>query len=85
MSRPTLSLARAPAQPARPPLVKRAIRLFKGRGVPKETYRKNAIKWLAANQSLGARHLLKGGTATWGHPGEPDVRQVHAPRRYGAK
>lgn len=97
MTRPTLSIARAPKAPRRPSysLVKRAIRLFRGKGVPKPTYRRNALAWLAANASLGDKHLLRGQVqkgntlagrpASWGVPGEPGIDQVYAPRRFGGR
>jgi hypothetical protein len=86
MKRPTLSIARASTRSTRPPLslVKKALRLFKGRGVTKATYRANALKWIAASRQLGDKHLLRGGAATWGRPGEPKVDQVFAPRRMRA-
>ncbi len=94
MTKPRLSIARAQRKPAGPSLslVKKALRLFRGRGVPKAVYRANAKKWLAANAMLGEHYLLKGqvlkgnilkGTAaTWGVPGESAANQVHSPRRY---
>lgn len=85
MSRPTLSLARTKPR-TKPPLalVKKALRLFMGRGVPKAVYRRNALAWLAARASLGDHHILnKNAPAKWGRPGDPVVRQVFAPRRLG--
>lgn len=83
MTRGRLSLARAKPRPQGPSLslVKKALRLFKGRGVPKTGYRRNAMKWIAANLVLGDQHLLRGGAPKWGRPGEPKVDQIHAPRR----
>lgn len=82
--RPTLSIARTSRKPSRPTFseVKKAIRLFRGRGVSKAVYRRNALAWLKANAALGERHLLKGGNASWGRPGEPRIEQVFAPRRF---
>lgn len=86
MSRPTLKLARA-SKPTHPPLslVKKALRLFRGRGVPKAVRHANARNWLASVAWLGDKHLLRGGEPKWGQPGEPYTTQVHAPRRQGAK
>ena len=84
MSRPTLSLARA--KPRTKPslsLVKKALRLFKGRGIAREVYRRNALAWIAARMRMGDKHVLKGHPVSWGQPGEPKVDQVFAPRRYG--
>lgn len=84
MSKPTLKLAAKPRVRTGPPLslVKRAIRLFRGRGVPKATYRANALKWLAMHAWLGDRHILnRAAPAKWGQPGESRVKQVFAPRR----
>jgi hypothetical protein len=83
MTRPKLSLARRAPAVKRPPLslVKKALRLFKSKDVPKEVYRKNAEKWLASVYALGDRALLKGGEPRWGRPGQPYEDQVHAPRR----
>jgi hypothetical protein len=67
-------------------LVKKALRLFRGRGINKATRHRNARKWLAANASLGEGSLLKGATPRWGAPGVPGgqgVSQVFAPRRLG--
>lgn len=83
--RATLTIAR-PAKPRTGPplsLVKKALRLFKAPGIPKALYRKNVAKWLAAHLALGERHILRKGVAKWGIPGEPDVKQVYAPRRIG--
>jgi hypothetical protein len=83
------------AQRTKPPLslVKKALRLFKGRGVPREVYRRNALAWLRSMQLLGDRHTLKGQVrkggeldgqpVSWGVPGEPVTHGVHAPRRLG--
>jgi hypothetical protein len=84
--RARLSLARPPKQ-KRPSLalVKKALRLFSGRGISKATRHANARKWLTANHALGERHLLRGGSPKWGQPGEPNVPQVMAPRRLGRR
>lgn len=82
--RPRLSIARAQRKVPLS-LWKKAIRLFRSPGVPKATYRANARKWVAANQALGDRHVLRGGAAKWGQPGDPGIEQVFAPRRYGEK
>jgi hypothetical protein len=83
MTRPVLTLAKAPAQPRGPSLslVKKALRLYRGRGIDKAVYRKNAMKWLVATQSLGDGSLLRGASPKWGRPGLPGVGQVFAPRR----
>lgn len=83
----TLHAVHAKAKPASPPysLVKKALRLFKGRGVPREVYRKNAIKWIAARLRMGDKHVLKGHTVSWGQPGEPGVSQLKSPRRLGER
>lgn len=84
MTRPTLKLAGKPAAPSLA-LVKKALRLFRGKGIPKSVRHTNARKWLAANQSLGERHLLRSRVdAKWGEPGVPvKVAQIHSPRRLG--
>jgi hypothetical protein len=63
--------------------IKRAIKLYRGRGVPKAVYRRNALAWLRADAMVGKSHLLRGGSPKWGQPGEPFTAQVHAPRRIG--
>jgi hypothetical protein len=85
--RKTLRLLRPDAKPRGPSfsLVKRAIKLFRGRGIDKATRHRNARKWLAASASLGNKSLLKGGEPKWGQPGLPMPGQVHAPRRFGGK
>lgn len=95
--RATLHIAKPEDAPKGPPLalVKKALRLFRGRNVPKAVAHANARKWLAANAMLGENHLLrghvlkgnvlKGASATWGQPGDMFVDQVMAPRRLGGK
>jgi hypothetical protein len=83
--RAKLTLARR-CTPQRTPLslVKKALRLYKGKGIAKAVYRRNAMAWLVAHQRLGDKHILrKGVPAKWGVPGEPGVPQVFAPRRIG--
>jgi hypothetical protein len=86
MSRPVLSLARA-SKPTIPPLslVKKALRLFRGRGIDKATRRRNALAWVAVRERMGNRHVLKGHPVSWGNPGQPYTTQVFAPRRQGGK
>jgi hypothetical protein len=84
--RAVLALAKAPAAPKQPPysLVKQAIKLYRGRDVPKAVYRRNALAWLRMKQWLGARHiLLPDAPAKWGRPGDPVVKQLKSPRRLG--
>ena len=83
--RARLSLARAPKKRPSLALVKKALRLFTGRGISKATRHANARAWLRANAMLGEKHLLRGGTPKWGQPGEPNVQQVMAPRRLGER
>ena len=88
MKRPKLHTVAPAAKPAGPSLalVKKALRLFAGRGITKATRHQNARKWLAARAALGDRHILNRATpAKWGQPGEVNVGQVHAPRRLGNK
>lgn len=85
MKRAALKLARAPK---RPPLslVKKALRLFAGRGIPREVRHANARKWLASMAALGDKHILrKDSPAKWGQPGKQEVSQVYAPRRLGGQ
>lgn len=90
MSRPTLKLA-GRSKPQRKPsfsMLKKAIRMYRGRGVPQSVYRANALKWLKAMSDLGERHILnKHADAKWGEPGNPGVgtAQVFAPRRLGGR
>lgn len=74
-------------KPCRKPqlaMVKKAIRLFRGDGVPREVVHANARKWIASMRELGDRHILnRNAPAKWGQPGQTDVRQVYAPRRMG--
>lgn len=86
MSRPRLSLARSPRKPSLS-MVKKALRLFKSRDVPKALYRKNALQWLQKMQQLGDKHTLHRSRpeVKWGQPGEPKVDQVYAPRRLGER
>ena len=89
MSRVQLKLARPPAPKPRIPysLIKRAIQLYRGRGVPKAVYRANARKWLKSMAQLGDKHTLHQSKpeVRWGVAGEPCVKQVYAPRRFGGK
>lgn len=66
-------------------LVKKALRLYRGRGVPKAVYRRNALAWVACRERMGDNHILKGMLVRWGQPGEPYTDQVYAPRRQGGK
>jgi hypothetical protein len=76
----------APQEVRRLALVKKALRLFRGRGIDKATRHRNARKWLAARAQMGDKHVLKGHQVSWGVPGEhADANGVYAPRRYGAK
>jgi hypothetical protein len=83
MTRPVLTLAKPPAQPRGPTYsqLKAAIKWWRGKGIDKAVYRKNAMKWLVATQSLGDGSLLRGASPKWGRPGLPGVGQVFAPRR----
>jgi hypothetical protein len=85
--RADLHLARPVEQPPGPSfsMLKKAIKLYRGRGVPKSIYRANAIKWLRAMESLGDKHALHRSkpAARWGVPGNPFVPQLRTPRRLG--
>ena len=84
MTRPTLVLTKPRTKPPLA-LVKKALRLFKGRGVPREVRHANARKWIAVRLRMGDKHVLKGHPVSWGIPGEPGIEQVHAPRRFGER
>lgn len=88
MSRPTLKIARAVKRTG-PPLamVKKALRLFSGRGITREVRHQNARKWLASMAALGDKHTLHASrpAVKWGQPGQPSVGQIFAPRVLGAK
>jgi len=87
MSRVQLKLARPPAPKPRIPysLIKRAIQLYRGRGVPKAVYRRHAREWLKQRERMGDQHILNAKfLPRWGVPGAGDgvgVSQVFAPRR----
>jgi hypothetical protein len=85
MSRPVLSLAKPPAQPVGPSLslVKKALRLYRGRGIDKATRRRNAMAWIAARTRMGEQHIFNASfMPRWGVPGDGQgVSQIHAPRR----
>lgn len=64
-------------------MLRKAVSLYRNDMVPREQWKKNAAKWLRSMLMLGDRHILKGGKAGWGQPGERMVSQVLAPRRLG--
>jgi hypothetical protein len=78
-----LHLAQPPAEPSWPTFsqIKRAIRMWRGKGVPRAVARRNAMAWLAENKRMGNRHVLKGHPVSWGKPGIPFADQLMAPRR----
>jgi hypothetical protein len=87
--RADLHLARPAEQPPGPSfsMLKKAIKLYRGRGVPRELYRRNAVAWLKACAALGDKHILHRDKpeARWGQAGDPAVRQIRAPRRLGER
>lgn len=63
-------------------LARKAIRLFKSEHVERQVWKASAAKWLACVTRMGKRHLLEGGSASWGMPGDPiSMHQGYAPRR----
>jgi TPR repeat protein len=85
MAKPKLFLARPPRKPSFS-LLRRALMLYRGEGIPRELAKSNAIKWLRAMRELGDRHILKGARVTWGTPGDGrSVGQVYAPRVSGER
>ena len=80
MTRPKLHAVRSYRRPSFSQL-RKAIRLFRAPGIPREVYRRNALAWLRSVQWLGERHILKGGERKWGVPGEPIVGSLATPRR----
>ena len=68
-------------------MAKKAIRWYRGKGVPKAVYRRNALEWLRVRIRMGDQHILnKSFTPTWGQPGDgKGVSQVFAPRRLGER
>jgi hypothetical protein len=95
MAKPRLTIARPPRKPTFA-LLRKALMLFRGEGVPRELARRNAIAWLKSMRELGDRHILKGSVlkgnilrgreAAWGEPGDGyRVGQIRAPRVSGER
>jgi hypothetical protein len=86
--RKRLHLARASDAPKSPSLalVKKALRMYAGKGISRETRHRNARAWIAARLRMGDQHVLnKSFAPRWGVAGDGrGVSQVFAPRRLGA-
>jgi hypothetical protein len=86
MAKPKLFLARPPRKPTFS-LLRKALSLYRGQGIPRELAKSNARKWLKQMEFLGDRHILnRKAPAKWGTPGDGRaVGQIHAPRVSGQR